>query len=325
MDLSSFAKYDVTGPGAEQLLNRLTANKIPQRAGGIGLTHMLTHNGCIESEMTITRLADDHFYVLSGAGAEEKDWDMLTQGKRIDENVTITNITDDYGMLVLSGPKSRDVLVQITQTPLDNDHFKWLTGQQINVAGVPARALRVSYVGELGWELHIPTAELATVYDALWQAGQAKGIANVGAYALNSLRMEKSYRGLHTELTNEITLIEADMQRFFAVDKGDFVGREATAKRQQEGVNIKLAYVEVDASDNDVVGGEPVFAKGECIGVATSGGYGHYTGKSLAFIYVPQHYANPGVELEIGLLGERRAAKVLAEPVYDVTSLRMRV
>lgn len=325
MDLSSFAKYDVTGPQAEQLLNRLTANKIPQRAGGIGLTHMLTQNGCIESEMTLTRLADDHFYVLSGAGAEEKDWDMLTQGKRDNEAVTITNITDDYGMLVLGGPKSREVLAQLSDAPLDNAHFKWLTGQQINVAGVPVRALRVSYVGELGWELHIPMAQLETVYDAVWQAGQAHGIANFGAYALNSMRMEKAYRGLHAELTNEITLIEADMQRFVALDKGDFIGREATAKRQQAGVSIKLAYVEVDANDNDVVGGEPVFVDGRCIGVATSGGYGHYTGKSLAFIYVPPEYTEPGCEVEIGLLGERCAARVLAEPVYDPASAKMRV
>ncbi len=325
MDLSSFAKFDVTGPDAEAMLNRLTANKVPKRAGGIGLTHMLTDNGCIESEMTVTRLADDHFYVLSGAGAEEKDWDMMTQGKLDSEKVELKNLTDDTGMLVLGGPKARDVLAQLTDSPLDNDHFKWLTGQQITVAGAPVRALRVSYVGELGWELHIPMARLETVYDAVWQAGQDLGIANFGAYALNSMRMEKAYRGLHAELTNEITLIEADMERFFAPGKGDFVGREATLKRQQAGIAIKLAYVEVEATDNDVVGGEPVFAKDKCVGVATSGGFGHATGKSLAFIYAPPEHTEPGRELEIGLLGERRKAVVLAEPAYDPTSAKMRV
>jgi len=320
MDLSSFAKFDVTGPDAEAMLDRLTANKLPKRMGGIGLTHMLTRNGCIESEMTITRFADDHFYVLSGAGAEEKDLDMMTQGKLDGEDVTISNVTDDYGMLVLNGPNARDVLSQITDAPLDNDNFRWLTGQEIPVAGANVRALRVSYAGELGWELHIPMGDLETVYDAIWAAGQSHGIANFGAYALNSLRMEKAFRGLHSELTNEITLIEGDMERFFAPDKGDFIGRDATLKRKQEGISIKVAYVEVDADDNDVVGGEPVFVDGTCVGVATSGGYGHATGKSLAFVYVPPEHAAPGSEMEIGMLGDRRKAAVLAEPAYDPKS-----
>ncbi|MBT3559177.1 MAG: FAD-dependent oxidoreductase [Rhodospirillales bacterium] len=326
MDLSSFAKFDVCGPDAENMLNHLTANKVPKRAGGIGLMHMLTENGCIESEVTVTRLADDRFYVLSGGGAEEKDWDMMTQGKLNTHDATITNVTDDYGLLVLGGPKSRDVLSTLTDSPLDNDNFRWLTGQEITVAGVAVRALRVSYVGELGWELHVPMAQLETVYDALWQAGQEHGIANFGAYALNSMRMEKSYRGLHSELTNEITLIESDMERFFAPGKDDdFVGREATLQRKQDGISIKLAYVEVDATDNDVVGGEPVFVDGKCVGVATSGSYGHYTQKSLAFVYAPPECTTPGFQMEIGLLGERRKAVVLEEPVYDPASATMRV
>lgn len=324
MDLSSFSKFDVTGPDAEKMLDRLTANKLPKRQGGIVLTHMLSKSGRIQSEVTITRLADDRFYVLSGAGAEERDWDMMTQGKLASEKATIRNVTEDYGMLVLAGPKSRNVLGRLTDAPLGNDHFRWLTGQEITVAGAPVRALRVSYVGELGWELHIPMAKLETVFDALWAEGQAHGIANFGAYAVNSLRMEKAYRGLHSELTNEITLIEADMERFFAPDKGDFIGRAATLIRKQEGIGTKLAYVEVDATDNDVVGGEPVFVNGACVGVATSGGYGHYTKKSLAFVYVPPENTTPGFEMEIGLLGERRKAVVLAEPAYDPASAKMR-
>ncbi len=325
MDLSSFAKFDITGPDAEKLLDRLTANKLPKRMGGLGLCHMLTRNGCIESEVTITRLGDNRFYVLPGAGAEEKDLDMLHQGMMDGEDVTITNLTDEYGMLVLGGPKSRDVLASLTDAGLENDSFRWLTGQEITVAGAPVRALRVSYVGELGWELHVPMAHLEALYEAVWEAGQAHGIANFGAYALNSMRMEKAYRGLHAELTNEITLIEADMERFFAPDKGDFVGRGATLQRKQDGIGTKLAYVEVDATDNDVVGGEPVFVNGSCVGVTTSGGYGHYTGKSLAFVYAPPECTEPGFEMEIGLLGERRKAVVLAGPAYDPASANMRV
>ena len=325
MDLSSFAKYELSGPDAEKMLSRLCANKLSKRQGGISLTHLLTPNGCIESEMTVTRFADDRFYLLSGAGAEEKDWDMLTQGKAADENVTIKNVSGDYGMLVLSGPRSREVLSQLTDAPLDNANFKWLTGQEIDVAGVPVKALRVSYVGELGWELHCLMGDLLQVCDAVWSAGQTYGIANFGAYALNSMRMEKAFRGLGSELTNEITLIESDMERFLALDKGDFIGRDANMKRKQAGVDIKLAYVEVDVTDNDVVGGEAVYIDDQCQGVTTSGGYGHATGKSLAFVYVPPRYTEPGTQFEIGLLGERRRATVLAEPAYDPSASRMRV
>lgn len=324
MDLSSFAKFEVFGPHAEKMLDRLCANRLPQGLGRICLTHMLTKNGCIESEMTMTRLGDNFFYALSGAGAEEKDLDMMTQGKLADEHVTIRNITDEYGILVLTGPNSRDVLSRLTDVSLENTDFKWLTAKEIEIGGVIVRSLRVSYAGELGWELHCPMDKLERLYDAIWDVGQAYGIANFGAYALNSLRMEKAYRGLGSELTNEIGLIEADMERFLALDKGCFVGREASKERKKRDLTIKLAYVEVDAMDNDVVGGEPVFIEGECQGVTTSGAFGHHTGKSLAFVYVPMRCTAPGFEMKIGLMGEQRAATVLAEPVYDPQSLRLR-
>jgi dimethylglycine dehydrogenase len=220
-------------------------------------------------------------------------------------------------MLLLGGPKAREVLAPLTTASLDNDAFKWMTGAEVEVAGVAVRALRVSYIGELGWELHVPIEKLRTVYDALWRAGeacsarkqrprettsvqcfllsQAHGIVNFGLLALDSMRMEKEYRALGAELTNEITLLEAGMQHFFKSDKKDFIGRDATLKVQEEGLAQKLAYVEVDATDNDVRGGEPVFDDGgECVGVATSGAYGHCTRKSLAFVYVTPQHAEPG-------------------------------
>jgi dimethylglycine dehydrogenase len=284
--LSGFAKYDVTGADAEQFLNRICANRMPTRTGGVVLAHILSTRGRIAGEVTITRLADDRFYILSAAGAELRDLDHLQYGRLEEEAVRIENVTDERGVLVLAGPRSRDVLEKLTDAPLGNDSFRWLSGQEITVAGVPVRALRVNYVGELGWELHPLMNDLATLYDATWEAGQAFGIADFGLYAVNSLRIEKAYRGWGAELTNEVTMLDADMERFIKLDKEDFVGREATLKQRDEERDLQLIYFEVAAVDSDVRGGEPIFVGNDCVGVTTSGGFGHFTGKSLGFGYV---------------------------------------
>ena len=244
------------------------------------------------------------------------------QGRLEGESVEIGNVTDDRGVLVLAGPRSRDVLAALTDAPLDNEHFRWLTGQEITAAGVPVRALRVNYVGELGWELHPAMDDLETLFDAIWQAGEAHGIADFGLYAVNSLRIGKANRGWGAELTNEVNMVEADMERFIKLDKGDFTGRAATLEQKEQ--NFRLVYFEVEASDSDVRGGEPIFKGAECVGVTTSGGYGHATGKSLGFGYVTPDLAGAGTELRVSLLGERCRAVVLAEPVYDPANLRPR-
>jgi len=324
LDLSTFAKYEVTGKDAEGFLDRLLANRMPRRDGGIVLAHALTEAGRIKSEMTVTRLGAERFYLLSGAVAELHDLDVLNDAKRAGEDVAIRNVTLDIGVLVLSGPRARDVLGQLTDADLGNDAFPWLTGKEITVAGVPLRALRVSYVGELGWELHLPMAEMETVYDALMDAGQAHGIANFGTYAMNSLRMEKGYKGWGAELTNEITMIEADMERFVAFDKEDFVGRAALLKRREEGVDMKLVLLAVDSDDTDPLGNEPVSANGTAVGITTSGGYGHAVGQTLAFAYVAPEHAAPDSALEVAMLGKTRAARVLARPPYDPKNARLK-
>jgi dimethylglycine dehydrogenase len=322
-DLSSFAKYDITGPDAELYLNRLFANRAPDRDGSIVLAHGLTPNGRIQNEFSITRLGNGRFYLLSAAAAERRNLDFLIYGKCSDDDVTITNVTGDFGVLIVAGPRSRDLLAKITDADLSNEQFPWLTGQEISVAGVPLRALRINYIGELGWELHLPMAMLETVYDAVWAAGEMFGIADFGSYAVNSLRMEKAYAGWGVELTEEITMIEAGMERFVKFNKGDFIGREALLQRKHEGISTKLVYVEVMAVDADVRGGEPVLAGENIIGVTTSGGYGHTVGQSLAFAYVDPEFAAPDATFDIEILGERCRAKVLAKPAYDPTNKRL--
>ncbi|HMA00284.1 MAG TPA: FAD-dependent oxidoreductase, partial [Steroidobacteraceae bacterium] len=185
LDLSGFAKFDISGPAAEAFLNRICANRVPRKIGGIALVHLLSPNGRIHGEMTLSRLEEDRFYALSAAAAELRDFDWLTQSARAGETLRIENLSERFGVLVLSGPKSRELLAQLTDAPLGNDEFRWLTARQISVAGHPVRALRVSYVGELGWELHAPMASLPALYDALWNRGRAFGIANYGLYAVN--------------------------------------------------------------------------------------------------------------------------------------------
>jgi len=324
LDLTAFAKYDVSGPGAEAFLNRVCANRVSRRDGGIVLAHMLTADGAIQSELTITRFGPERFYLLSSAAAQVRDLDWLDHHRGADREVVIDDVTESYGCLVVTGPQSRALLGRLCDADLGNDAFRWLSGREINVCGVPCRALRISYTGELGWELHVPMGNMPQVYDGVWEAGREFGMANIGTHALNALRMEKAYRGWGTELTNEITLVEADMLRFANFDKGDFIGREATLKRYEEGVEIRLVYLSVDADVADSIGAEPVYANERVVGVTTSGGYGHAVEQSLAFAYVAPAFAAPGTELEVLILGDKRAARVRAEPTYDAHNARLR-
>ncbi len=325
MDLSTFAKFDVKGADAHAFLERICANKIPAKDGGIMLGHLLNENGFIESEITVTRLAPDHFYVLSAAVAQLYDMDQLSWRLKPNERVTITDITDDFGVLVLAGPKARDVLAACTKTDLTNASFRWLTGKEIEVAGAKGvRALRVNYVGELGWELHVPMKQLPTVFDAVMKAGAAHGIQLFGTYAMNSLRMEKAYRGWGSELTNEVTLIEGDMERFTNLDK-DFTGKAATLRSKQQGARIKLVYMTVDAANSDCYGNEPIYQGDKVVGITTGGAYGHAIDKSLTFAYVDPKLAQDGQAFEILMMGERRKARIVPQPAWDPKNERLRV
>jgi dimethylglycine dehydrogenase len=325
MDLSTFAKFEVSGPDAYGFLERICTNRIPAKTGSIILGHLLNDNGFIESEITVTRLADDRFYVLSAAAAQLYDLDQLRWRIKPNERVEVKDVTDEYGVLVLAGPKVRDVLARCTKADLGNGAFRWLTAQEIEVAGVKGvRALRVNYVGELGWELHTPMQSMRQVFDALMKAGAQHGIRLFGTYAMNSLRMEKAYRAWGSELTSEIDMFEGSMERFIRLDKEDFIGRAASLSLKQRGERMKLAYMAVDASDNDCRGNEPVYRNGKVVGLTTSGGYGFAVRKSLAFAYVDPKLAKIGEAFEILLLGERKKAQIISEPAWDATNARLK-
>ena len=323
LDLSSFSKYEVSGRDARALLDRLCANRLPRRDGGIVLGHLLTTLGGIESEMTITRMAEDRYYCLSAAVAELHDLDWLCQHVEAGEQVEVRNVTDERGVLVLTGPRASQLLGKLTDTDLSIGAFRWLTAREIEVLGVPVRALRVSYAGESGFELHVPMTQMAKVYDALQEAGIPHGLADFGTYALNCLRMEKAYKAWGAELTTEITPVEARLDRFVDWDK-HFQGRHAVVARRDEGIGTELVYCELASADRDCLGNEPVYDGGRIIGVTTGGAYGHCVGRSLAFAYVEPKFATPGTHFQIGMLGERFEATVLAEPAYDPQNLKPR-
>lgn len=328
-DMSAFAKIDVSGPDAEGFVDRMIANRAPRKVGGQVLTHMLNGKGTIEAEVTVARLEGDVFYFVFAAFSELKVRDMLQQSVRADEDVTVAVVSKDYAVLALSGPKSRDILRQVTQAPLDNASWPWLKCKTVDIAGAATRAFRMSYQGELGWELHVPMDKALHVYDALWAAGAPHGIANFGSYALNSMRLEKGYKGAG-ELTNEVTLPEADVMRFVKVDKdGGFRGLEKTlesvAKAEKGGLPWVCVQLEVQCDDREPHSSETIFHNGEPVGQVSSGGRGFYTGKALAFAYVKPSAAKPGTALEVMVLGDRFPATVLAEPVFDPANEKPRV
>jgi dimethylglycine dehydrogenase len=324
MDLSTFAKFEVTGPDAYSFLERICANKIPGHDGRIVLGHLLNDNGFIDSEMTVTRLAPDRFYVLSAATAQLHDMDQLRWRIASGERVSVADITDEYGVLVVAGPRARDVLAQCTDADLGNSTFPWRTAREIEVAGARnVRALRINYVGELGWELHAPMPAMPKVFEALMGEGERHGMRLFGTYAMNSLRMEKAYRGWGVELTNEVTMIAADMERFVAFSK-DFIGKAATLRAKAEGPPLKLAYMAVESVDSDCYGNEPVYHRDKLVGITTSGAYGHAAAQSLAFAYVDPIVAKPTNGFEMLIMGRRCPARILSEPAWDSENLRLR-
>jgi dimethylglycine dehydrogenase len=323
LELSSFAKYEVRGPGAEAFLDRICANRLP-RLGRIALSQLLTPRGLVECDVTVTWLAPERFLVLSAAVAELHDIDWLRRHAPADGSVEIENVTPRWGVLILAGPHARDILAPLTDADLSNQAFPWLSARHIQVGPAPVRALRINFVGELGWELHHPIEYQIGLYDALKAAGAGRGLVDFGLRAMDSLRLEKAYRAWGADINTEVTPLEAGLDRFVAFDKGDFVGRDALLRQRREGVRKRLATLAVDALDADCWGNEVVWAGDRVGGITTSGGYAHCLGQSLAVAYVDAELATPGTALTVEILGERRPARVLAEPPFDPENRRPR-
>ncbi|MEO1564027.1 MAG: glycine cleavage T C-terminal barrel domain-containing protein, partial [Pseudomonadota bacterium] len=319
MDISAFTKVEVAGPDAEAFVDRLTANRLPKKVGGIALTHMLNRRGRIELETTVVRLAEDRFYLVCAAFFENRLLDHLNQNKT-DEDADVILRSNDWAAITLNGPKSRDILAACTDAPLDNANFRWLTAQEISVAGHQLWALRMSYSGELGWEFHGSRDAIKAAYDAFAEVGEPMGMLDYGSFAMNAMRMEKAFKGAG-ELTNEVTLPEADVMRFVKLDK-EYLGKDKTVESVEAAETPWVcAYLEIQPDGvEDGHGGEAVRMDGEVVGATSSVAYGHTVGKILAFAYVKPKAATPGQALEVVIAGEPRAASVLGEAAYDPQS-----
>ncbi|WP_170327707.1 GcvT family protein [Ruegeria arenilitoris] len=317
-DMSVFAKFDVTGPDARAFVDSIGANRAP-KPGRISLTHALTPAGGAQSEFTVSVLAEDHVYLTSAAAAEEMDDDLL-RARAEGFDVTITRVTDDFGVLGLMGPKSRDVLAALTNTDL-GVNFPWLSVREIDVAGIPVRALRVSYVGELGWELHVKSADMPTLFDAVEEAGKPHGLDYFGAYAMNAMRLEKGYRAWGADFTTERTPTETGAGPMIKMDH-EFIGKDALATRMQAEDRWDMVLLDVETTDVDPYYAHGVYQGDRVVGIVTSAAFGHRTGKTLALAYLRDRTVRSGLSVEV--LGQRRAAVILDQPPYDPDNKRMK-
>ncbi len=326
LDMSSFAKYEVHGPGAAAYLDRVCANRLPAE-GRIALTQVLNRAGGIEADVTVTRLGPNRFYVITAAATETRDLDTLSRQLPGDGSVTIDDVTGTWGVLMLAGPRARDILAALTDADLSTAAFPFMAAREIVVAGVPVRALRATYTGELGWELHHPIEYSRRLYDALLAAGEPAGLADIGYRSLDSLRLEKGYRLWGADIGPLDTPLEAGLERFVAFEKGDFIGREALLRQRAAGVERRLACLAIQLREDDDLfphGGEPVYDEGALIGYLRAAHPGHTVGQTVGLAYLPTERAVAGQSLEVELLGERRAATVVNAPLYDPEGDRMR-
>ena len=324
LDLPGFTKFEVSGRGAATWLDHMVAGVVP-KPGRTALNYFCAPSGGIVTEMTLTGFAPDRYWLISAAAGERHDEHWLREHLPADGSVQIENLSARYGTLIVVGPKSRELLSRLTSAGLSNAAFPWLSMRSVEIGYTRAVALRVNYMGELGWELHIPAEHLLSVYDLLWEAGAEFGIRDFGLYAMDSLRLEKCYRAWKGDLTTEYTPFMASLDRFVKLDKpGGFIGQEALRREAATGPRERFVPLIVQAGDADAAAVSIVYRGAEVVGLVTSGGYGYRLGCSIALAYVRTDLAVAGTELEIEILGERKRATVGREPLYDPENALLR-
>jgi 4-methylaminobutanoate oxidase (formaldehyde-forming) len=323
-DETSFAKIEVSGPDAAQFLSWACDNDVARRVGDVTYTQALNERGGIECDFTVTRTADDVFQIVTGTafGAHDMAW-LRRQARRRDADVRIADVTGATCCYALWGPRARDIMAPLTPADLSDAAFPYMTAQELTVGDVPARALRVTFVGEFGWEIYASSEYGAALWEILWTAGREHGLVAGGYRAIESLRLEKGYRVWSTDLTAETNPYEAGLGFAVKLDKpGGFCGRDALLAARAEGLTRRLRAVVLDG-DRVVLGSEPVRIGDDIVGRVTSGGYGYTLNASIAYAYLPVD-AKPGTAVEIDLFGDWVQGEVVPEPLFDPTGARVR-
>lgn len=323
-DLAAFTKIQVQGPGALAYLQRLAANDMDRPVGQITYTALLNTRGGIEADLTVTRTAPDTFWMITGGAMGMRDLTWLVKNLTGDDRVTITDQTSAYTALALWGPAARRVIQQVSTADFSNPAFPYLTCQDVFVGNAPVRAMRISYAGELGWELYTPTEYGAHLWDTLWEAGRPFGLAPVGGGAFDSLRLEKGYRLWGADIHSEYNPYEAGLGFAVRLNKGEFVGRAALEQNKAKGVTRKLTCLTVDDPHVALLGKEPLLEGDRVLGYVTSANFGYTTGQSILYGYLPLNHTTPGNAVSVYSFGERHTATVTQEPLYDPTMQRLK-
>jgi dimethylglycine dehydrogenase len=323
IDISNFANYVIKGPGAQEWLDRLVANHVPRDVGRSCLTPLISVRGGVAGDFTITKVADGE-YMMIGSGMAERYHQRFFNMVDLPEGTSFEVATNRIAGFNVAGPKSRDLLQRLTNADLSNEGFRFMRSRQIEVAGVPCLAIRVSFTGDLGWELHCAEEDQVRLYTALLDAANDLGGGPVGGRALGSLRIEKGYGSWGREYSQEYWPHEVGLSGLIKLDK-DFLNKDAYLAIKDTPPREVLSIFEIDAKTADASGGEPIFTPdGRPVGRVTSGAYGYSVGKSLAIGYVNPEAAQPGDKVEVFILGTPHSATVLAEPPFDPSGLRLR-
>ena len=325
LDMTAFAKCRISGKHALKFLDNLLANKIPQKSGQIALCHALNSNGGIHSEFTVLKEKEESYYLVSAGALQRLDHDYIKKYMSQDDDVHYQNLTDEKGVLVLAGPKSRELLERVSDHDFSNEVFPWLSAQEIEIDDCRITAMRVNYVGELGWELHHELNDQNKIFDKLFENGSDLGLKPFGIRAMDSMRFEKSYRMVGTELSIEYSAFESSMDRFIQTDKENFLGKESLLAWQKKNNQSRLVTLEVDEiKDADVLGNNAVTIEGQLIGRATGGNFGYRVNKSLALAMLDIEKAEVGTRCSIDILGEIHPATVIADSPFDPKNERLR-
>ena len=325
LDLSGFAKCRISGSSAENFLNFLVANKISKTIGRVSLCHALNSLGGVHSEFTITKESENSFYLVSAGAYQRLDHDWIKKNMPTDNSVTFEDLTNSKGVLVLAGPKSRELMKLVSKDNFENENFPWLTSQIVNIGNYPVLAMRVNFVGELGWELHHPIEYQNQIFDILFQHGSKLNLKPFGIRAMDSLRIEKSYRLPGRELSIEYAALESGLNRFVSENKGDFIGRDGLAEWKSKGLSYGFVTLEVhNVKDADALGNNPIYLDGKVIGRATSGGYGHRIKKSLVLAMINPSLIKIGLKVKIDILGTKYDASIINESPYDPSNEKLR-
>ena len=323
-DFSSFSKFDVQGPGALRALQWLTDNDLDKPPGAVTYTQMLNTRGGIECDLTITRLEPDRFFIVTGSAFGVHDLAWIRTHLPEDGSITTRDVTTELACIGLWGPRAREILQAVCDDDLANSAFPYMTYRTLDVTGTKLRALRVTYVGELGWELYMPIANGLAVWDVLWEAGQPLGLRPVGYRAVDSLRLEKGYRYWSADVTPDYTPYEAGQGFCVKLDRKDFQGKQALLAQREKGLTRKLCCLVLTDRTVHPLGNEPVISDGRVVSRTTSGGIGYTVGESIAYTYLPLALAELSTDLAVEIDGRSVSARVEREPRFDPTNSRIK-